>query len=133
MKKKPLKLFWVTLGFVCLGLGTVGIMLPILPTVPLYMATAFCFAKSSERLHNWFVGTKLYKKHLESFVEQKAMTMKTKVSIMATVTVIMAAGFIMMNEVMIGRICLVVVWVFHVLYFTFKIRTIKPEEVAEGC
>lgn len=39
--KKTLKIIWIALGFVCLGLGTVGIVLPILPTVPFYMATAF--------------------------------------------------------------------------------------------
>jgi uncharacterized membrane protein YbaN (DUF454 family) len=48
---------WIALGCVCLGLGTVGIVLPILPTVPFYMATVFCFAKGSERLHDWLVGT----------------------------------------------------------------------------
>ena len=46
MNKKPLRIIWIILGFVCLGLGTVGVVLPILPTVPFYMATAFCFAKS---------------------------------------------------------------------------------------
>ena len=59
--KHSLKIFWMILGFLCLGFGTVGIVLPILPTVPFYMATLFCFAKSSERLHSWFLGTNLYK------------------------------------------------------------------------
>lgn len=44
-RKNPLKIVWIVLGFLCLGLGTVGIVLPILPTVPFYMATLFCFAK----------------------------------------------------------------------------------------
>ena len=51
--RNPLRLVWIVLGFLCLGLGTIGIVLPILPTVPFYMATLFCFAKSSEKLHNW--------------------------------------------------------------------------------
>ena len=50
---------WIMLGFLCLGLGTVGIVLPILPTVPFYMATLFCFAKSSLKLHEWYMGTEL--------------------------------------------------------------------------
>ena len=66
--KKLLKAFWIVLGFLCMVLGTVGILLPILPTVPFYMATLLCFAKSSQKLHDWFVGTNLYKKHLDSFV-----------------------------------------------------------------
>ena len=53
-----------------MGLGTVGVILPILPAVPFYMATVFCFAKSSRRLHQWFLGTPLYQRHLESFVER---------------------------------------------------------------
>mgnify|MGYP004660183305 CR=1 FL=1 len=122
------KVFLVILGCIGLGFGALGAVLPLLPAFPFLMLAAFCFAKSSEKLHNWFTSTRLYKKNLESFVQGKGMTVKTKVRIMLTVTILMSIGFIMMHAVPVGRIVLGIVWLCHVLYFIFGIKTLKLEE-----
>ena len=131
MREKIINYLWIALGFLCFGLGTLGVVLPVLPTVPFYMATVYCFARSSKRLHNWFTGSKLYKKHLESFVNERAMTMKTKLTITATSTIVMGIGFLLMDKILIGRIVLAFVWVFHIWYFLCKIRTLAPEMTEE--
>lgn len=128
MKKTPIRFIWILLGLLCLAAGTVGVVLPILPTVPFYMATVFCFAKSSEKLHNWFLGTKLYEKHLAGFVKNKAMHMGTKLRISGMVTAMMVISFLCMKNVPIGRVCLGVVWIWHLWYFFIKIKTEKEEE-----
>lgn len=124
------RLIFLILGFLCLGLGCVGVVLPILPTVPFFLLTVFFFANSSQRLHDWFVGTKLYKKHLESFVRKKGMTLQTKLGIIIPVTIVMGVGFVMMMRanVVVPSIILAVVWVCHIIYFVFMVKTIPKKE-----
>lgn len=131
MKKEIVKILWISLGVVSLGVGAVGAVLPFLPTFPFLMLTLFCFAKSSERWHRWFISTKLYKNNLETYVVSRSMTMRTKSRIMLTVTLVMAFGFIMMSRVPAARVVLVFVWVFHILYFIFGIKTQKAGCVSE--
>lgn len=123
------KVLFVILGCIGLALGAVGAVLPLLPAFPFLLLAAFCFAKSSERLHNWFTGTKLYKNNLESYVKGKGMTWKTKIRIMITVTLLMSIGFTMMllKGIYIPCAILAGVWVFHIVYFIFGVKTIKPK------
>ena len=122
------KVLYVILGGVSVTLGAVGAVLPILPTVPFLLLAAYCFARSSERLHTWFQNTKLYKENLEEYVEGKGMRKQTKIRIMCTVTLLMSTGFILMSAKGIFTGCMVLgcVWILHILYFTFKVKTI-PE------
>ena len=75
------KILYIVLGCISVGLGALGAVLPVLPTFPFLMLTAFCFARSSEKLDRWFRSTKLYEKNLKDFVAGKGMTKKTKIRI----------------------------------------------------
>lgn len=123
-----MKILLIIVGFLSLGLGCVGIALPILPTTPFLLLAAFCFARSSEKLNIWFRGTKLYRDNLETFVRGEGMTWKAKLRIMGTVTLIMVIAFIAMKNTTIGRICLAVVWVAHVIAFCFIIKTCPSDK-----
>ena len=115
---------WLLAAFVCLGLGAVGVVLPILPTTPLLLLSSFCFAKGSERFHRWFCGTKLYQKHLDSFVKERAMTLKTKLCILLPASALLLLAFLMMGNLP-GRIFIVCLIIFKYVYFFTKIRTIR--------
>ena len=113
---------YATCGCIALALGAVGAVLPLLPAFPFLLLTAFCFARASERLSQWFLGTKLYKENLEGHVSGQGMTRAAKVRLMAVVTVLMSIGFALMHQVPVGRIILVCVWVFHLAYFTLGVK-----------
>ena len=114
------QLFYLVLGFSGLVLGFIGALVPLLPAFPFLLLAAFCFAKSSERLHNWFINTKLYKNNLESYVKKKGMSKKTKIKIMVMITILMSIGFIMMHRIWIGQLILFFCLVISYILFCFQ-------------
>lgn len=124
---KSKKYFYITLGFIALGLGLIGVILPILPTTPFLLVTSFCFAKGSERFHTWFTNTNIYKKHLESFVKERAMTLKQKVVLLSFVNFMLAFPLILV-DVLPMRITIIVLIIIKLYYFIFKVKTITSEE-----
>ena len=127
------QIIFLIIGCLSLALGCVGIVLPILPTVPFFLLTVFCFANSSQKLHDWFIGTQMYKKHLESFVQKKGMTVRTKATILTSVTALMAVGFVLLlrKGIIVPCVVLAVVWVCHLVYFLFGVKTIPAAETAQ--
>ena len=127
------KIILITVGCIGLGLGAVGAVLPLLPAFPFLLVAAVCFAKSSERLDRWFRGTRLYKNDLESFVKGRGMTRKTKIKVMITVTLLMSVGFAVMFTKEIYIPCMIIggVWLFHIVYFAFFVKTHRPEDNPE--
>lgn len=125
------KAIFVVLGLLFFALGAVGAVIPVLPTTPFLLVAAVCFAKGSARFNHWFLNTRLYKKHLESFVKERAMTLRTKISLCAFATTMLLIAFFMMHNI-IGRIVILLVIAFKYYYFIFHIKTIKPGEKAEA-
>ena len=116
------KILYILIGCISLGLGIIGVILPILPTVPFVLLAAFCFAKSSERLDGWFKNTKLYR---ENNIKN-GMTKQAKIRIMCSVSLLMSIGFIMMGlrGIVVGNVVLLIVWIFHMAYFIFGVKTV---------
>ncbi len=119
------KIFWIILGLVGLGLGCIGAVLPMVPTVPFLLLAAMSFAKGSYKLHVWFIHTNLYKNNLETYVKGQGMSIKTKRKVMTMVSILMSFGFFMMlkKEIYIPCVILLGVWLFHIVYFTFIVKT----------
>lgn len=122
--KSPIKLLWLMIGIVSMVLGAIGVVLPVLPTTPFLLLASFCFAKGSDRFHKWFIGTKLYKKHLESFVTSRSMTLKTKLCILLPASAMLILAMLAMSNIY-GRVFIVFLIIFKYIYFFTRIETVK--------
>jgi uncharacterized membrane protein YbaN (DUF454 family) len=123
------------LGCIGLILSVIGAIVPILPAFPFVVLTAFAFGKSSERLHDWFLETNLYKNNFKSLVKGRSMTIQAKIKVIASITISLSIGAFMVGRissiwlVAILRIILGLVWLGHFIYFVFRVETISKEEL----
>lgn len=125
------KSIYIIIGFLAFTLGTIGAFLPILPTTPFLLLASFCFARGSERFNIWFTNTSLYKKHLDTLVRERAMTLKQKVCLLAFADFMMAFPLIIIDNYKV-KFILILLILFKFYYFIFRIKTIKPGKKTLG-
>ena len=91
-----MRFFWISAGFIALGIGIAGIVLPLVPTVPLVLLASFCFAKSSKRLHSWLVSHKTFGPMIHDWSRNCAISRNAKraatISIIAVIGISIALG-----------------------------------------
>ena len=120
-----IRYIFLTIGAISFALGTAGIVLPLLPTVPFYMLTLFCLARGSERFHKMFLESSLYQKTVGAYERDKALTLRTKLSILLSVSTIMAIGAYFSQNMPIALGVMAFVWISHVIALVFIVKTKK--------
>ncbi len=81
---------WLLCGAVALALGVLGLFLPLLPTVPFLLLAAFCFARSSERLHDWLLAHPTFGPPIKDWQRRGAIRWRTKW--VSSVSILVAFG-----------------------------------------
>ena len=123
--KVVVRYVFLAIGAISFALGTAGIVLPLLPTVPFYMLTLFCLARGSERFHKMFLESSLYQKTVGAYERDKALTLRTKLSILLSVSIIMVIGAYFSQNMPIALIVMAFVWIGHVIALAFIVKTKK--------
>lgn len=129
MNRQIMKAVYIVLACISLAIGAIGVILPVLPTTPFLLVASYCFARGSTRFHTWFTSTKLYKNHMHDFVETRAMTLKTKLTILIPASCMLAIAYILC-PIFHARLLILGMWIFKYYYFFFRIRTLKGDELA---
>ncbi len=115
------------LGLLFFGLGALGAVLPVLPTTPFLLLASFFFLRSSKRLDDWFHGTRLYKRYLANFMENRQMTLRSKLLCMAPGVIIMSVLAVVLPSPW-AKAGLIFLVLFEIWYFAFRIKTVSVDE-----
>lgn len=91
----PTRFLWLALGLVALGLGALGVVLPLLPTTPFLLVAAFAFARSSKRLHDWLVNHPTFGPFIENWRDHGAISRRTKIVGVASMIAVISLAFAM--------------------------------------
>lgn len=113
----------IILSFISLGVGLVGVILPVLPTTPFILLTLFLLSKSSPKYYNWLINTEFYKNHLESFHKNQSMTFNQKWTLLIIVDIFLLLSFIQINSIII-KILVIVIFIAKHYYFKKYIKVI---------
>ena len=109
-----MRTLWTIAGFVCFGLGAIGAFLPLLPTVPFMLLAAYCFARGSERFHEWLITHPRFGPPILDWQERGSISRRAKVmagiAIAATFSISLLLGVkqsvLIIQAVVLSCVCL---------------------------
>lgn len=117
------KILYILLGSFTLILGILGILLPILPTTPFLLLTVFFYSKGSNRIHQWFISTKIYQSKIELFAKEKAMYRRDKWILLIFVDIVLIISAIIISNIYVTWF-LVVLDLIKYFYFFKYVKTV---------
>ena len=83
---------WMVLGWASLGLGALGVLLPLLPTTPFLILAAYFFSRSSQRMHAWLLNHRVFGPPIENWRTHRAISTGAKLAALATMALILAVS-----------------------------------------
>ncbi len=93
-----MRILYIILGSISLGLGVLGIFLPVLPTTPFLLLAAALWFKNSPKLYDWMIGNRYFGEYVRNFRENRAIPLRAKIaSITLMWMAILASAFLAVN------------------------------------
>ncbi|WP_246168169.1 YbaN family protein [Fundicoccus ignavus] len=120
------RLFLMTVGFISFGIGSIGTLIPVLPTTPFLLLSGFCFARSSEKFNVWLKQQKIYDFYVGDYAEHRAIPRAKKYRIIAQIYLIMGAS-VLLAPIIWVKWMVVGLMIFLTIMLFFVIPD-KPEE-----
>lgn len=91
----PRRLAWLALGLAALGVGALGVIVPLLPTTPFVLVAAFAFSRSSERWHRWLLAHQVFGPLIENWRAYRAISRRAKAAALLAMAAVLAISLIL--------------------------------------
>jgi len=114
-----MKIIFILLSLVSLALGVIGIVLPLLPTTPFILLAIYLASRSSEKLNNKIIESKIYKKHVQRFAEERSMTRRSKWVLLISVDVMLITTFILVSSFLIQLMIVLLIFIKHLYFYKY--------------
>ena len=108
-RNRAIRICLIITGIFFVGVGTLGIVLPLLPTTPFLVLAAICFSRSSERFHNWLLNNKWFGAYIKNYCEGKGISLRQKVAVLSLLIFTIGYSCIFLLNHIAVRIILVLI------------------------
>jgi len=126
--RKPIKVLLITTGTFFIGVGIVGIFIPILPTTPFLLISAALYARSSKRFYNWLINNKIFGRYIKNYREGKGIPLKLKIITIAILWITIGFSAIFAIDIFWVRIILVIIAI-GVSVHIIRVRPIDKSKI----
>ena len=123
IKNRFLRWLLIGIGSIFVGLGVIGIFLPLLPTTPFLLAAAWCYARSSERYYKWLISNKWFGKYIKNYREGNGIPLRAKIAAISILWLTISLSIIFIVSNLYIRIIMISIAVTVTIY----IISIKPK------
>ena len=126
LSNKLKRRFFVIAGTISVGLGVIGIFVPVLPTTPFLLLAAICYLRGSPRLYNALLGNRFLGCYIRNYLEGRGMPLKMKIWTLSLLWIAIISTAVLATDSLIIRIILAVV----LIGVTIHILTVKTKRGA---
>ena len=121
------RVFLIVIGSIALVLGSIGVIVPLLPTTPFLLVASWCYLRSSEKLYRWLLTRKFFRRHINKIIENKGLTLRSKAMILGAVWAMLLILMIFVFENFTMRLVAFSLGTVKTLFFIFFLKTTEPK------
>lgn len=119
---EPKRLFFFSLGTAFLGIGVVGVVLPVLPTTPLVIASFFCFTKSSKKAEQWISNNRYFGSYIENYETKQGVPLDVKLTSIFFLWAALIVSMVFFNQIYLFILLIIVGAAVTIHIISFKTK-----------